>query len=309
MSAAMILCFVFLLTATSMPGSSAFQQEIPAYITLSVLAGDDSATCPSEETLSAEMDANRAEIRQILSGMVNPYLDEQEPLRNRCPCGGAGPWHQISYLNASDPNTECPSSWNLTTTPIRGCGRSTPTGACDSVIFPANGRPYSRVCGRINAYQEGYVDAFTNSIEQIPITLEDTYLDGISLTHGAPGSRQHIWTFAVALNELNPNPLFVCSCTNVNGEWPYTLPTFLQDSYFCATGNRFGEAGGIFADDVLFDGEGCGATSACCTFNNPPWFCSMLPEATADDLEVRLCLTQEASEENIYISLIDIYVQ
>ena len=36
-------------------------------------------------------------------------------------------------------------------------------------------------------------------------TIEGYYVDGISLTHGPPGSRQHIWTFAGGLVENNPS--------------------------------------------------------------------------------------------------------
>ncbi len=43
--------------------------------------------------------------------------------------------------------------------------------------------------------------------------LEGTYIDGISLTHGAPGSRSHIWTFAGAVNDFAGADV-ICACTN-----------------------------------------------------------------------------------------------
>ena len=70
---------------------------------------------------------------------------------------------------------------------------------CKSVIFSSGGQSYSRVCGRVNAYQKGSTDAFQFSSNSR--TLEEIYVDGVSLTHGAPGSRQHIWTFAAAYYE------------------------------------------------------------------------------------------------------------
>ena len=39
----------------------------------------------------------------------------------------------------------------------------------------------------------------------------------------------------------------------------------------------------------LWDGEGCGPINACCQLNNPPWFCTPLPQPTTDDIELRLC--------------------
>ena len=46
-------------------------------------------------------------------------------------------------------------------------------------------------------------------------------------------------------------------------------------------------------NDPLWDGQGCGAAS-CCELSyppgvTPPWFCKQLPQATTDDIEVRLC--------------------
>ena len=41
--------------------------------------------------------------------------------------------------------------------------------------------------------------------------------------------------------------------------------------------------------DPLWDGQGCGPTSSCCTFNSPPWFNVTLPFPTTDNIEVRIC--------------------
>ena len=57
---------------------------------------------------------------------------------------------------------------------------------------------YSRVCGRLIGYQKG------STRNGVPIpSLEGTYIDGVSLTHGTAGSRQHIWTFVAAVYETN----------------------------------------------------------------------------------------------------------
>ena len=65
----------------------------------------------------------------------------------------------------------------------------------------------------------------------------------------------------------------------------------------------------LYADDPLWDGQGCGPTSTCCTFNNPPWFCKQLPQSTNADLEVRLCSFNYASAENTPVELVEIYVK
>ena len=94
----------------------------------------------------------------------------------------------------------CPSGFTLRTSEPRGCKRQLFEAAtCKSVIFSSGGQWYSRVCGRVNAYQQGTTDAF--NIAAGPRTLEEIYVDGVSLTHGAPGSRQHIWTSLLQIFE------------------------------------------------------------------------------------------------------------
>ena len=64
----------------------------------------------------------------------------------------------------------------------------------------------------------------------------------------------------------------------------------------------------FYPNDPLWDGQGCG-TSTCCTFSNPPWFCKQLPQATTDDIEIRLCGTyyESVTQEDTPIELMEIY--
>ena len=79
-------------------------------------------------------------------------------------CGGTGGWRRAVYFDMTDPNTNCPSGWNMTEYSKRTCGRATDDwSTCDSVFFPVTGGPYSQVCGRIRAYQWGLPNAFDRS--------------------------------------------------------------------------------------------------------------------------------------------------
>ena len=228
-----------------------------------------------------------------------------------CSCGGAGQfWTRIAHLDMSDPSQQCPSSWNLITTPVRGCVSSIAAASCDSAIFPVHGLTYSRVCGRVTGYQQSSTDAFWSTLTLSGQGLEGYYFDGVSLTHGAAGSRQHIWTFAAAFSEDSDNPAFVCDCTNTDQNWPYQVPSFVGNNYFCDTGNT-GQGNlfsSVYSEDPLWDGEGCGPTNTCCQLNNPPWFCTTLPEPTTDDLEVRICRNEDSSNEDVIVGLIELYV-
>ena len=292
----------YLFIVTSLLGCSAQQLSLQ-------LLPFINASCPSAAVETDIQD----QVRSLLRDIVIPSL-------RTCGCGGPG-WTRIAYLNMSDPSQQCPPNWNLTSTPVRGCsGSSLQHSSCDSAIFPSTGSSYSRVCGRMNAFQKGSTDAFDASVRGVLGTmpnpgLEDAYVDGVSLTHGAAGSRQHIWTFAAALFESDPHisilQFFVCSCTTTNITWPYQVPSFVGNNYFCDNGNP--GPGWVFstvyADDLLWDGQGCGPTNACCEFNNPPWFCTTLPQPTTDDIELRICRDEPVSNEDSIITFIDIYVQ
>ena len=253
-------------------------------------------------------DEVRNSIRQELHAETLSLLQRLFP--GDCPCGGVGPWHQIAHLNMSDPNQQCPPNWTLTSTPVRACGG--PGSSCVSAVFPSNGVSYSRVCGRVNAYQLGSLDAFRLVDENVNSTVEDSYLDGVSLTHGAAGSRQHIWSFVGAVYESNDMDLClacVCSCSNTGFSWPYQVLPFIGSNYFCDSGNSGpGVSSVVYADDPLWDGDGCSSVSSCCKLNNPPWFCTTLPQPTTDDIEARICADEALTNEDTLVSYINIYV-
>lgn len=162
------------------------------------------------------------------------------------------------------------------------------------------GVQYSQVCGRIIGYGIGSPNAFFSSTHSI----DSPYVDGVSITYGNP--RQHIWTFAGTWDDTQTNPTFICPCTNINVNSTISpVPSFVGDDYFCETGVPTGSN----TINAIWDGDGCGPTSACCTFNNPPWFCKQLAQLTTDDFEVRICSDQETSNEDTPIELIEVYVK
>ena len=279
---------------------------LPVRLSPTVIDQEGENVCPSEVAAEAQLNVTKEEIKQVINDVVNPFLN---------PCGGSG-WTRVAYLNMTDPGSVCPTSWTLHTSPVRGCSRSstTTTFSCASAIFSARGQRYSKVCGRILGYQKGTTEAFYNSVSASYTSIESAYVDGVSVTHGPIGSRQHIWTFTTALYKDDPNynPLWNCPCTNTRHSWPYQLPSFIQNNYFCDTGNPgpgWSSGSTYYSDDPLWDGAGCGESSTCCQFNNPPWFYSSLPQATTDDVEARLCHGENTSNEDTIVYFIEINVQ
>ena len=216
-------------------------------------------------------------------------------------CGGiTGGWMRVAELDMTNSSHQCPSGYILRTdSNRRTCGIS-PSLGCSSVTFSGLGLQYSRVCGKIMAYQVGTTDSFFPGVENI----DGRYVDGISITHGNP--RQHIWTLASAFDEVGTLPGSNCPCINSGATPP---PAFVGEDYFCDTGSEERVVSNHFyGDDPLWDGAGCGPLNTCCSFNNPPWFYKQLPQLTADDIEVRACRSNTANED-IPIETVEIYIQ
>ncbi|XP_064388048.1 uncharacterized protein LOC135336228 isoform X1 [Halichondria panicea] len=238
----------------------------------------------------------------------SPVLIYCDMNRTSCSCNTAGGWMRVANLDMTDPNQNCPEGFRLmnrTESPLRTCGRHAP--GCLSTTYPAYGVKYSTVCGRINGYQSSTMDAFHPYFSNRALSIDDVYVDGVSLTHGQ-SPRQHIWTFANALDETR-STYYVCPCTRPDLTYTGVVPPFIGQDYFCETGSRQAFSYNTFyTDDPVWDGQGCGGTSTCCEFNNPPWFCKQLPQPTTDDIELRLCSDQSIGDEDTPIEIAEIYV-
>ena len=240
-------------------------------------------------------------IQNGTGGATRVYCD-----MNRHCCNSTGGSMRVAYLNVTE-QLECPAGFTLITDPVTACGRVV-GGGCTSIVYSTYGIGYSRVCGRIEAYQHGSPDSFVGG------SIDSQYLDGISITYGS-SPRKHIWTFAAARTEMdNACPCLRTDITSSTGTVP---PSFVGSDYFCDTGT--GNSGPIpnvyFPDNPLWDGQGCGPTSSCCSFNNPPWFCKELPQPTNDNIEVRVCGNEGIiGDPNVYnedtpVNLIELYAQ
>ena len=212
---------------------------------------------------------------------------------------------RVANLNMTDTNQQCPSRFRQITSPKRTCG--TPGSSCVSTTFPLNGIKYSKVCGKIIAYQYASPDAFGPYYFNRGFTVDDRYVEGVSLTHGQT-PRKHIWTFAAALDEIRAN-YWVCPCTKTDTPYTGLVPPFIGQDYFCDTGSTYSWRHLFYSADPLWDGSGCGSTSSCCGFNNPPWFCKQLPQPTSDDIEMRVCVDSPTSDEDVALETVEIFVQ
>ena len=163
-------------------------------VDIKMLKGGDGGGCALKEERQRALD----EIHQTVESLLENYT-----------CNGTPGWRRVAFINMTDTSYNCPTGLSLTSYSKRTCGRShTNSGECSSTTFIVGGLPYSRVlCGRIKGYQFGATIVFFTSNQDI----NNHYIEGVSLTHGGPGRRQHIWTFAAGLTEV-PGRYIRASC-------------------------------------------------------------------------------------------------
>ena len=224
-------------------------------------------------------------------------------------CGGiTGGWMRVGFLDMTNTTRDCPDGFSKREDSHTCVTTEQFNRGCKTITLPTFSRLYSRVCGRISAYQIGSTEAFTHKAAASEIGAP--YLDGVSLSHGGEGSvAVHIWSFAAALDETG-DPSYRCKC---NGGTSTPLPFIKETDYFCdSTFERYVEGmmpARPFLDRPLWDGAGCGPENSCCSFNNPPWFHKMLPESTSNDIEMRVCRDDLPNHEDIALEGFEIYVQ
>ena len=224
-------------------------------------------------------------------------------------CGGiTGGWMQVANIDMTDSSHTCPQGLKTLTSQKRLCGINIIREGCSPVTFATNGAEYTHICGKIIGYQKGDTCAFILYNQHMNRTIDDTYVTGVSLTHGR-SPRKHIWTLAAAVDESTRYRSHNCPCTNSGTQ---SIPPWVGQDYFCDTAVEDWarqRSNNLYPDDPLWDGRGCGATSTCCSFNNPPWFSKQLPSPTTDDIEMRLCVRYSSRSLDVPVEMVELYVQ
>ena len=214
-------------------------------------------------------------------------------------CGGVeGGWMQVVDVDMNRDNS-CPGTWKAITNPRNLCLGLSSAG-CASATFHAKGVDYDNICGQAKAYQKGSPDAFESKARSI----NDNYVDGISITLGSP--RKHVWTYAAGVSDDYDYKTHNCPCATIPGLSP---PAFVGNDYYCESGNvgRW-ELAPYYLSDLLWDGSGCGNSNSCCARVGMPWFYRKLPVTTTDNFEIRICKDYPHSDEDIAVEKIELFV-
>ena len=301
-----VLTIAALQVNPTLPQESSTAGTIPLLLPAIKIAGDKQ-TCPIEEQLKVGRSQIEIEVGSKLDYIIEQIKQLQVSREQPSPCGGPD-WTRVAYLNMNYSWHDCPSGWLEYTTPIRVCGRQREGGGCDSVTYSSEGNEYQYVCGRMLGYQYGLTLAFWPFTTGGHTTIETSYVDGISMTHGSP--REHIWTFASGFDEGSGSDSdIVCPCANPDPIL-FPAPLFVGSNYFCESGTEtYTSADSYYVTDPLWDGQECGETSRCCSYNSPPWFTVELAISTTDDIEIRICGFTGPQSRDVRVQLLEVFIR
>ena len=190
---------------------------------------------------------------------------------------------RIAHLNMTDSSSSCPASLVLTTQSGKRMCYSPLTGAqYSSLEYETFGVKYNFVCGKAVGYGHSAPRAFYYAHNSFT-TINQPFVDGLSISYQSRGRRFHIWTYAAGFGESRSSS-YNCPCAANPG--PNT-PHFVSNNYYCESGSHSSPSAKWYMDNPLWDGQGCYSSSRCCDNTRQPWFMSALPETTQSNVEVR----------------------
>ena len=220
-------------------------------------------------------------------------------------CGGhKGGWTRVVQFDTSQ-GDPCPTGWTLITTPganPRNVCRSGNFVGCHSTIFTTYNTSFYKICGQVRGYQKGNTNAFQTSVESI----DEAYVDGVSITLGDP--RKHVWTYAIGSSDSAfEDAIRYCPCAVLRGPDP---PSFVSDHYYCESGDVGGRnPDAYYTTDPVWDGLNCSISVNCCAHPDMPWFLRQFATAQETFIEARICGNQEFANEDTLVEMMELYIQ
>ncbi len=183
-----------------------------------------------------------------------------------------GGWTVIADYDFS--SDTCPGEWVQHSTEGL-CYGNLSSGGERSATFDALGLTWDEALVEVCMRQYRSDDAFQRSGSP---TLEDSYVDGLSLTHGASGARQHLYSWGIGSTQgLNPT----YDCPADGGQSP---PSFVGSAWSCDSGDSDSGRESVWYTPRLFEGDLQQVA---------------LSTSTSEDVEARISFDQATSDEDI----------
>ena len=209
------------------------------------------------------------------------------------PCGGSG-WKLAAYHDFRDPDTPCQFPWQQRMYSERPytCGRSDDFDCVAILLLDTLNLEYSKVCGRIKAYQFG--TAHGPQLSYIEVKNSDTVL----------------WRFIAGITQSQADTSLTSQRCPCDGGDP-----FPNEHYFCESlieednpGTKYDNH--FFHNEVLWDKAGCSSSGDCCSRFDSPYFIRHLPDIMNTSIHVEICNNVlMAVKDNFAVELIELYVK
>ena len=214
---------------------------------------------------------------------------------------------RVAHLNMSDPSVNCPPQLITTTqSGKRMCTSPVLGPRFSSVVFNTYNIDYGFVCGRAIGYARAGPYAFYYSTSRSYKTIDQAYVDGLSITYRVDGKRKHIWSLTAGYSDPGDGSTYNCPCAAGSR---YNPPYFVNDDHYCESGSHSTPSSGKwYMNNPLWDGRGCHSSSRCCDNKRLPWFWRTLPENTDSGMEVRWMRPTEDSLFDLGIAFLELYI-
>ena len=213
---------------------------------------------------------------------------------------------RVGQINMTKDNSSCPRHLELIEQSGKRMCYSPLTGTrFTSVVFPTFNIKYNHVCGRAVGYARYGPNAFYYSVSSSYKSIDQPYVEGLSITYTINDERKHIWSLAGGYTDPGNGHANHCPCA---GGSSYRPPSYVGDDYYCESGRpSTSNSENWYMDNPLWDGQGCHSSSRCCYNRRQPWFWQILPEMTDSDIEVRW-LRPTGSGHHVAIEQLELYV-
>ena len=294
------------ITSTILMIFAALQAPVVQCIKLLPIVPKDGSdnTCPSEGKLQAAVDEIQVRIKELalliqettVTTTSLPSIPDTTTAVPGNPLCGPGKWRPFFFLDMSNQSQSCPNGWILSTSPYRAC-----TGIVNSYVstyVQSGGQGYNEVCGMLAGVGVGLADGFFRHSSDNMQSIEQNYMDGVSITYGPAGSRQHICSWSLALGHTRRSP---CDTHNSNYQQPFP-PSVVGNNYYCSRVP-------INLNTPVWQGVNCSVDNPCCSHNNPPIFKAQLAATTTQTIELRICNDATTTDERFYLTFGEIYAQ
>lgn len=290
----MKLLQVLMLTVASLASLGAAQIQ---RIEMAPVTVRSESTCPTAEQRQNTTDTIRKSVQLLLFN------------RSYVPQCGSGQWYRVTHLDMTDPTQQCPSVWReYNTNGVRACGRPSTGSSSQPGLFYPTSVEYRKVCGRAIGFQVATPDAFIDTFRR---TIDQVYMDGLSITYGSP--RQHIWSFVAGVTDKQgATGPWMCPCVNPNHPQNVEPQSFVGNDYYCESGKESDSYTPrvMITEDPIWDGQNCDREGECCgSGKTPPWFSVQLSSPSTDDIEVRILGDESTDNEDTPIQILEIFVQ